>query len=78
LKSDWGYAHANGFVVLSESLYMFRLRAVATGEKMNPSGNLFFTKRNLVEWVSWRWTQRGWYRFGWRRLRLGGRGSFWL
>jgi hypothetical protein len=47
-----GIAYANGFVVLAEGLDMFRLGAVATGGNMNLSGNLSFTKINLVGWIS--------------------------
>jgi hypothetical protein len=36
------------FVVLTEGLHMFRLRAVATGGNMNSSGKLSSTKRILV------------------------------
>jgi hypothetical protein len=46
--SNWGYAYANGIVVLAEGLDMFRLRAIATGGKVNPTGNLSFTKTTLV------------------------------
>jgi hypothetical protein len=36
---------------------MFRLGAVATGWKMNPSGNLSFKKTTLVGWMSGSSTQ---------------------
>jgi hypothetical protein len=32
------------FIVVVEGLDMFRLEAIATGEKINPSGNLPFGK----------------------------------
>jgi hypothetical protein len=51
--SNWGYAYANGFVVLSEGLHMFNLRAIATGANIDPSGNLSTTKRTFVGWLSW-------------------------
>jgi hypothetical protein len=38
--SNWGYAYANGFVVLAEGLDMFRLVTVATGGNIKPSDNL--------------------------------------
>jgi hypothetical protein len=38
MKSNWRFAYANGFVVLAEGLYMFRLGAV-TGGNINPSRN---------------------------------------
>jgi hypothetical protein len=37
---------------LKEGLHMFRLGAIATGGKVNPSGNLFFMKRTMVGWMS--------------------------
>jgi hypothetical protein len=39
MKSNWGCVYANGFVVLSEGLYMFRLGAVVTGGNINQSRN---------------------------------------
>jgi hypothetical protein len=56
--SNWGYAYGNGFVVLAEGLDMFRLGAIATGGNMNTSGNLSFTKRSLVGWMSGRERER--------------------
>jgi hypothetical protein len=44
--------YAKGFAVLAEGLDMFRLVAIDTGDKMNPSGNLSFKKRTLVVWMS--------------------------
>jgi hypothetical protein len=44
---------------------------------MNPSGNLSFAKGNFVEWMSGSWIQKGWDRFDWWTLRLGGGGTFW-
>jgi hypothetical protein len=55
---NWGHAHAKGLVVLTECLDVFSLRAVVTGGKANPSGNLSFTKRNLIGWMSRSCTQR--------------------
>jgi hypothetical protein len=43
-----GYVYANGFVVLTEVLDMFRLWAVANGGNLNPSGNLSFTEGTFV------------------------------
>jgi hypothetical protein len=34
MNSSWGYAYANGFVVLAEGLDMFRLGDIATGGNM--------------------------------------------
>jgi hypothetical protein len=47
--SNWAYDYANWFIVLAEYLDMFRLGAIAADGKMNPSGNLSFTNRTLVE-----------------------------
>jgi hypothetical protein len=47
-----GNAYAEGFVVLTEGLDMFRVGATATGGNMDPSGNLFFTERSLLRWIS--------------------------
>jgi hypothetical protein len=44
-NSNWGYAYANGFVALAENFDMFIIGTIATGGKVNPSGNLSFTKR---------------------------------
>jgi hypothetical protein len=44
MNCNRGYAYANGFVVLAEGLDLFRLWRVATGGKINLSGNLFFMK----------------------------------
>jgi hypothetical protein len=44
-----GYAYTNGIVVLAEGLDMFRLGPIAFGGRMIPSGNLFFTKRTLLD-----------------------------
>jgi hypothetical protein len=44
-NNNWGYAYANGFVVLAEKCDMFIIGTVATGGKVNASGNLSFTKR---------------------------------
>jgi hypothetical protein len=52
MNCNWGYAYAEGFVVLAEGLYMLRLGANCTCGKMNQSGNLSFTKRALVGWMS--------------------------
>jgi hypothetical protein len=38
----------NGYVVLAEGLDVFTAGAIASGGKMNPSGNLSFTKTTLV------------------------------
>jgi hypothetical protein len=46
--SNWGYAYVNGFVVI----HMFRLGTIATGGIINSPGNLSFTKRSLVGWMS--------------------------
>jgi hypothetical protein len=43
-NSNWGYAHADRFVVLTEGLDMFRLWAVVTDGKINLPGNLFYGK----------------------------------
>jgi hypothetical protein len=51
MYSNWGYAYANCFVLV-EVLNIFRLAAIVTGGKMNPSGNLSFTKRIYVGWTS--------------------------
>jgi hypothetical protein len=59
--NNWGYAHANEFGVLAEGLDMSRLWAIVTGENMNPSGNLSFTKR----WMDvWKLNPEGWDHFG--------------
>jgi hypothetical protein len=50
--SNWGYAYANEFDVLTEGLDMFSLGAIVTGGNMNPSGNLAFKKITLVGWMS--------------------------
>jgi hypothetical protein len=63
--------------VLAEGLYMFRLRAVATGWKMVPSGNLSFTKTTVVGWMSGSWTQKGWDSFVLMASATRGE-SFWL
>jgi hypothetical protein len=47
-----GYAYGNGFIVWAEDLDVFRLRSIAIDGNMNPSGNLFFTKRTIVGWMS--------------------------
>jgi hypothetical protein len=44
---------------------------------MIPTGNLDFTKRTLLGRMNGNWTQKGWDRFGWWSLWLGGK-SFWL
>jgi hypothetical protein len=46
INYKWG-AYTNGFV-LAEGLDVFRLRAIATGGRGLPSGNLSFGKRILV------------------------------
>jgi hypothetical protein len=38
-----------GFVVLAEGLDMFSIRAVATGERGLPSGNLSHAKRTVLD-----------------------------
>jgi hypothetical protein len=43
----------------------------------DPSGNLSFTKRTLVEWMSGSWTQKGWIALS-NGLWSCGRESFWL
>jgi hypothetical protein len=35
MNCNWGHAYANGFVVLTEELHIFRLGPVAAGGKMN-------------------------------------------
>jgi hypothetical protein len=45
-------AYADGSLALDEGLDMLRLAHVAPGVKKNPSGNLSFTKRTLVGWMS--------------------------
>jgi hypothetical protein len=57
--SNWGYAYANGFVVLGEGLDMLILGAIATGGKMFPSANLSFMKRTLLGWKSGGSSQKG-------------------
>jgi hypothetical protein len=47
-----GYAFANGIFVLAEGLDVFRPDPIATVWRMIPSGNLSFTKRTLVGWMS--------------------------
>jgi hypothetical protein len=47
-----GHAYVNGFVFLAEGLDMFRLGTITTSGKINPSGNLSFMNRTLVEWMS--------------------------
>jgi hypothetical protein len=53
---------------------MFRLGAVATGEKMNPSGNLSFKKTTLVGWMSGSSSQRDGIAFAEGFCDLGGGG----
>jgi hypothetical protein len=52
------YAYANGIDVVVESLDLFRLRAIAAGGRMIPSGHFSFTKRTLVGWMSGSWTKK--------------------
>jgi hypothetical protein len=73
-----GCAYTNGIVVLAEGLDMFRLGPIAAGGRMIPSGNLSFTKINLVGWMSGSWAQKDWDHFGCKPLRLWDGGPFWL
>jgi hypothetical protein len=50
------YAYTNWFAVLAEGPDVLILGSTATGGKMNSSGNLSFTKRTLIGWVSGSWT----------------------
>jgi hypothetical protein len=47
-----GYAYANGIDIFDKGLDTFRIEAIETGGRMIPSGNLSFTKRILVGWMS--------------------------
>jgi hypothetical protein len=58
-------SYANGFAFLTEGLDTFRPGVIVTGGKMNPSGNLSFTKKKL-------WLDDVW------KLNPGGMGSLWL
>jgi hypothetical protein len=42
MNYNWGHAYANGLVVLTEGLDVFRLEAVATGGKVKPSDNVLY------------------------------------
>jgi hypothetical protein len=48
INYDWGYACADGIVVLAEGLGMFRLGPIATGRRMITSSILSFAKRNWL------------------------------
>jgi hypothetical protein len=52
INCNCGCAYNNRIVVLAEDLDTFGLRVVAAGGRMLPSGNLSFTKRTLVGWMS--------------------------
>jgi hypothetical protein len=52
LKYNWGCVYASGIFIVAEGLDMFKLEAIATDRRMIPSGNLSFTKRTLVGWMS--------------------------
>jgi hypothetical protein len=60
-----GCACANGSYVVAEG--MFVPGAIATGGRWSHQAT-------LVGWMSGSWTEKGWDRFGWWPLRLGGGG----
>jgi hypothetical protein len=47
MNFNWGYAYANGFVVLAEGLGMFTPRDIAATGRMNPSD----IRITLVGWI---------------------------
>jgi hypothetical protein len=49
-NNNWRYAYVNRFDILAKGI--FRLEAIFSSGKMNLSGNLSFTKRTLVGWMS--------------------------
>jgi hypothetical protein len=61
---DRRYAYTNGFVVSAEGLDVFRLGVIATGGKMNSSGNLSFVKETLVRRMLGSRIPKEWDRFG--------------